>query len=344
MPEDFDMPEDLRPLLAILYQYNSRRTDELKKSGCKFAHYTSAESALNILSGRSLWLRNAAVMNDHSEIEHGRGILNRLLEGNLGHRLWAALDDVYDGISNTIRNHFYQDAQGARDQTYMMSLCEHEPDDHLGRLSMWRAYGGSRASVALIFNPEIFFDPSVHLNIRASPVLYGDDASVATELSNVVEGLEASPSSIAAVDSGTVAHVVAGALHLALLSTKHRGFQEEREWRVLALGRELSESQPVKPAIRTIGGIPQILQIVPLHGHGSELPCNQVTMMHAMDTGSVTFLPQFAWGNLIDRIIVGPSLFPETVKTAIEAELRKDGVDRWDQLVTLSDIPLRHPS
>jgi len=344
MPEDSDVPEALRPLLAILYQNNHRRTDRLKKSGCKFAHYTSAENALNILSGRSLWLRNAAVMNDHSEIEHGRGILNRLLEGQLGQRLWMALDQVHDGVSNTIRGRYYQDAHCARDQTYMMSLCEHEPDDHLGRLSMWRAYGGSRASVALVFNPEIVFDPTVHLNIHASPVLYGDDASLAAELSNVIEGLEASPAAIAAVGSGMVAHVVAGALHYALLSTKHRGFEEEREWRVLALGTELSESGLVKPEIRTIGGIPQIVQIVPLHGHGSELPASQVTMMHAMDTDSVTFLPQFAWGNLIDRIIVGPSLFPETVKMAIEAQLRKDGVDRWDQLVSLSEIPLRHSS
>lgn len=343
MPEDADIPETLRKLLAILYQNNNRRIAELTESGRKFAHYTTAENALNILSGRSLWLRNAAVMNDHSEIEHGRNILDRLLdiETPLGRDFFGALDAAHDGISNTIRARYYQEANSARDFTYMTSLCEHDADDWLGQLSMWRAYGGSRASVALVFNPEVIFDPTVHLNVTASPVHYGDQASVAVELSNIVKGLKAAPETIAAVDPWMVAHVVSAALHFALLSTKHRGFREEREWRVLARADELHASGHVRLKIQSIGGIPQIVQVLPLHGHGSPLPCNQVKMEHAMEADSVTFLPQFSWGKLIDRIIVGPSLFPETVKAAIEAQLRMDGVDRWDQLVSLSEIPLR---
>ncbi|KMS51559.1 hypothetical protein V473_23285 [Sphingobium cupriresistens LL01] len=283
-------------------------------------------------------------MNDHSEIEHGRSILDRLLniEAPVGRDLFGALDRVHDGISNTIRARYYQEAHNAREQTYMMSLCEHGPHDGLGQLSMWRAYGGPRASVALVFNPDVIFDPSVHLNVTASPVLYGDDAEVTAELSRVVDGLKAEPDAIAAVEPWMVAHVVAGALHFALLSIKHRGFAEEREWRVLARADELTPTGPVKRKIQSIGGIPQIVQVLPLHGHGSPLPCNEVMMHHAMDSEAITFLPQFSWGNLIDRIIVGPSLFPETVKAAIEAQLRMDGVDRWDQLVDVSEIPLRH--
>ncbi|MDJ0278670.1 hypothetical protein QLH51_17900 [Sphingomonas sp. 2R-10] len=43
----------------------------MKAEGLKFAHYTTAENALNIMAVKSVWLRNAAVMNDHSEIEPG---------------------------------------------------------------------------------------------------------------------------------------------------------------------------------------------------------------------------------------------------------------------------------
>lgn len=343
MPEDPDVPEPLRKLLAILYQNNDRRIAELKDSGRKLAHYTTAENALNILSGRSLWLRNAAVMNDHSEVEHGRAILDRLLdiEAPLGRDFFGALDAVHDGISNTIRARYYQEAHSARDLTYMTSLCEHSADDWLGQLSMWRAYGGERASVALVFNPEVIFDPSVSLGVSASPVLYGDDGEVAAELSNVIAGLKAAPETIAAVDPWMVAHVVSTALHFALLSTKHRGFREEREWRVLVRADDLPTTGPVRSKIQSIGGIPQIVQVLPLHGHGSPLPCNEVQMHHAMESNEVMFLPQFSWGRLIGRIIVGPSLFPETVKAAIEAQLWMDGVDRWDHPVSLSEIPLR---
>lgn len=338
-----DVPDTTRALLSLLYQSSDSRVEELKRSGRRFAHYTSAENALSILSGRSIWLRNAAVMNDHSEIEHGRGILNRLLGGALGSRLFKALDDVHADISLTIRQRYHQEAYFAREQTFMMSLCEHDHDDWLGQLSMWRAYGGSRASVALIFKPEIIFDPSVSLDLYSSPVLYGGDNEMAAELLKVVEALESSTATIAAVDPDMVIHIVAAALHFALLSTKHPGFREEREWRILSLARDLSANAWVKSAVRSIGGIPQIIQIMPLHGHGSTLPCNQVTMDQAMDSEDITYLPQFAWDNLIDRIIIGPSLYPETIKAAIEAQLRADGASLWDQLVSVSEIPLRHP-
>ncbi|NWK94580.1 hypothetical protein DM806_02615 [Sphingobium lactosutens] len=153
--------------------------------------------------------------------------------------------------------------------------------------------------------------------------------------------MKSAPETIAVVDPWMVAHVVSAALHFALLSTKHRAFREERELRILARAGDLPTSGPVRRKIQSIGGIPQIVQVLPLHGHGSKLPCNEVQMHHAMESDEVMFLPQFSWGRLIDRIIVGPSFFPETVKAVIEAQLRMDGVDRWDQLVSLSEIPLR---
>lgn len=324
MPDAQIAPE-VQTLLALLYQHSNRRLEEVRRHGRKFAHYTTAENALNIIGGRSIWLRNAAVMNDHSELEHGRVILTTLLEAPLGVRLCAALDRTHDGISNTIRASFYQDAHSARDMTYMTSLCEHEHTDWLGRLSMWRAYGGERGGVALVFNPDVITDPTVSLGLYPSPVLYGDATDVSVELTKVVESLEQHPEIIAAVDEWTAALVVAGALHFAMLSAKHRGFEEEREWRILCLVRDLPPQPVVKPIIRAVSGIPQTIYQVPFHGHEG------------------TFLPQFTWDNLLDRIIVGPSLYPEIVKQAIEAELKSQGVARWDQLVNVSDTPLRQP-
>lgn len=45
----------------------------------KFAHYTSAQVATDIIKApgedRCLWLRNAMLMNDFSEIEYGQQLL-----------------------------------------------------------------------------------------------------------------------------------------------------------------------------------------------------------------------------------------------------------------------------
>ena len=270
-----------------------------------------------------MWLRNATVMNDHSEIAHGTGILTGLLDGDLGKRLISVLDEVHDGLSNDVRAQFDQDAHDARDRTFMTSLCEHEHADRLGRLSMWRAYGGRKGGVALVFNPDVVTDPGVNVGLYASPVLYGGEHEVAVELGKVIYGLEQNPHVLATVDPWMAARVIAGALHFALLSTKHPGFQEEREWRILCMPRELTQDSVVRPFVQSVGGIPQKMYKLPFDGH---------------DGAS---LPQFGWSKLLDRIIVGPSLFPETIKDALESKLKEHGLARWDQIVSISEIPLR---
>jgi hypothetical protein len=55
-----DVPTALRPLLDILYGHSDGRLAEVKAEGRKFAHYTTAENARNIIAGKSVWLRNAA--------------------------------------------------------------------------------------------------------------------------------------------------------------------------------------------------------------------------------------------------------------------------------------------
>ena len=80
-------------LANVLFGYALSRTSDLARDNLKLAHYTSAENALNIISGQTMWLRNAAVMNDHSEIEHGRAIINAAMGmPPLGGRLSELLD------------------------------------------------------------------------------------------------------------------------------------------------------------------------------------------------------------------------------------------------------------
>lgn len=79
----------------IVTPYAKRRYAEVESANLKLAHYTTADSAALILKNQTLWLRNAAVMNDFSEIGHGSRCLELALAAGLGLRLESALDDVH---------------------------------------------------------------------------------------------------------------------------------------------------------------------------------------------------------------------------------------------------------
>ncbi len=323
MPAQQQLPPEVSALLSLVYKHHDRRVAAARDEGLLFAHYTSAENALKILAGRALWLRNAAVMNDHSEIEHGRAILDGLIEGELGRRLWATLDAAHDGVSNDIRSRYYHNAHYAREMTFMSSLCEHEHSEYLGRLSMWRAYGGPTAGVALVFKSDVVIGAGMDFGVYASPVLYGGLHEVSRELAGVIEALEANAAVLGRVDRGMVADVLSNALRFALLSTKHKGFQEEREWRLLCMTDELTTGTPIEQRVESVGGIPQRICVL-------SLP----EQTHP-DAGAM------GWERLLERIIIGPSVYPHTIKDALETVLKRNQVSRWDQLVEISEIPLR---
>lgn len=179
--------------------------------------------------------------------------------------------------------------------------------------------------MALVFKPEVLTDPSLNLDLYPSPVLYGDATEFTVKPTAAVDELEAQPGLLAAINDLSVANMVAGALYFAMLSLKRRGFEEEREWRILCPTRELGPDATVRRRVRSIGGTSQLVYEVPFRGNGD------------------AFLPQLRWDNMLDRIIIGPAQHPDVIRQAIGAELRSQGVALWDQLVCVCDIPLRQP-
>lgn len=75
--------------------------------------------------------------------------------------------------------------------------------------------------------------------------------------------------------------------------------------------------------VTSIGGTPQLIYQLPL--------ANQRGMN----------LPHFTLDRLLHRVIVGPSLHPETTWRALVEALRAKGVSVPEARVVISDIPLR---
>jgi hypothetical protein len=57
--------------------------------------------------------------------------------------------------------------------TFITSISEHDDKEDLhGRLSIWRAFGGNSARVAIVFNVPWFSDGALALKVRMNPVAY----------------------------------------------------------------------------------------------------------------------------------------------------------------------------
>ena len=145
---------------------------ERLRSGGRLVHYTSAEAAARIISGRQVWLRNALLMNDFSEIQYGLNCLYSAWGSLAGDSFKLWLDRVLPGFRSQLEQLFDEHTAGLRVATFMMSLSDHaESEDDIGRLSMWRAYGG-KCGVALVLNSTIFVSITDELKVYSAPVRY----------------------------------------------------------------------------------------------------------------------------------------------------------------------------
>lgn len=159
-------------VLGAFFGYSHERVERVSNEKLQLAHYTTADTAMKIIKGRTIWLRNAAVMNDHSEIEYGRKVMEPVLKSPLGVRFYDVLDAAHAGASQEVMRQHVEHRRDAREKVFMSSLSEHVQGDRLGRLSMWRAYGGPVAGIALLLKSDIVqFDYGpVDLETVFSPV------------------------------------------------------------------------------------------------------------------------------------------------------------------------------
>lgn len=312
--------------MELFFCFDRKRTALAKENNRQFAHYTTAETAMKIIKGKSLWLRNAAVMNDYSEIAYGRDVLEPVMDCELGDRFYKVLDAVQEGAADEVKRRHSNHRRNARETVFMASLSEHETGNKLGQLSMWRAYGGPVAGVALIFRREVTeLEPKIDLGISASPVLYGELDDFVQEFHEMVLLLEKEIEFLKTNDPRVVINFAAYVLQVAMYTIKHPGFKEENEWRIIHRPYEFPSAH-VKPVTVTIGGIPQAVY---------ELP------FHKPETDLLFDIPELDLNRILENVIIGPCLYPETIARAFLNEMTAAGIERARSRIIFSEIPLR---
>lgn len=159
-------------LSEIFFPHAVRRVNHLKDTNGRFVHYTNAEVAASIITNKEIWMRNSFVMNDFMEIEHGHNCLVSAYNGSAGDKFKSVVGSIHPDLCHELKSRFDTWMPNFRNETYLACVSEHrEGEDKIGRLSMWRAYGG-KAGVAIVLNNKAFFSASNALSATSSPVAY----------------------------------------------------------------------------------------------------------------------------------------------------------------------------
>jgi hypothetical protein len=313
-------------LERIFLPFARRQRDSLYKSKTDFArfvHYTSAESALKIIKSKRVWMRNATCMSDYREVQHGFEILQRFfLDPSKRTSFVQAFEQHVPGSADEAIALFDQWLPDIRLSTYIACLSEHaDKEDNHGRLSMWRAFGGSNvARVAMVLRV-----PGVSagiLNVIFSPVAYLTEIEVHDELNLIIQNVHGNADFLKSLDRTTIALWVFHMLVAGVACLKHQGFDEEREWRVI-YSPNRRPSPFIESSTEIIGGIPQLVHKLPL------------------DSARLPATPELDFSRLFDRLIIGPSSYPWVMYQAFVEALKRAGVADADGRVCVSGIPIR---
>lgn len=316
----------IRVLWDALTPYNLQRLHEAKTKGFSFAHYTSAANALSIIKNKNVWMRNASEMNDFSEISHGHSCLKAAWDDRTqGARIKGLLESVEGGLVERLGQAYNERFYDRARRTFMLSVSEHGQgvidENQYGRLSMWRAYGGN-TNVALVLSSRPFLSETSATQAYTSPVFYGDQSMFIQEFTKVVDAFEENLTLARELGGDAVKSLFENIFHFSVLSTKHPGFSEEREWRVI-YSPSLFAADKINLHLEVVNGVPQQVYKFPLVDYPSE------------GLIGVT-LP-----DLLERVIIGPTNSAETIAEALGLALMQEGVQDWSDRVSLSKIPLR---
>lgn len=317
--QTFD-PQELEAY-RVFFPFAYERTASAIMSGQRFVHYTSAENAIKILTNKEVWLRKANVMNDFSEIEHGLACLGNAFRTKKDD-LARIFDPIYPGLMGQLIPILDSWVPIFRNNTFILSMSEHYAgEDKFGRLSMWRAYGGN-TGIALVLNSGVFFRPSDALGAYTSPVAYLSKEGFLIEFDRLIDSLRSNIGFVTLLGEEKVKTLMFNALRASILCTKHPGFQEEAEWRIV-FSPDIVSSTRIMSNIETISGVPQVVSKIKLEN-----------IPHEGLVGAT--IPE-----ILERVIIGPTNFSSTIFEAIYRILLEAGVAEPARVIHASDIPLR---
>jgi hypothetical protein len=200
------------------------------------AHYTTIQTLEKILATNEIWFSNPLFMTDIEEVRFGVLQANEVVLTS--HRLVDACKTQERALrfKNEFTHHFNRFANEHILDTYVFCPSNHSREDDDGRLSMWRGYGANGNGAAIVFDAgQINVSDKTPLII--AQVSYATTQARLDWLRNTLsrfEGLLAR-ANIPDEKLHLAAYALFERIKIFALFTKHRGFIEEDEWRIVYL-------------------------------------------------------------------------------------------------------------
>jgi hypothetical protein len=297
-----------------LFSYAARVSQSFISKGKKFVHYCDASAAVSIIENDTVWMRNSQLMNDFSEIEYGTHCLKCALKSSAGEKLKRMLKQASPEMAS-ILDELDGQLPLLKAGTFIFCLSEHEESENEnGRLSMWRAYG-EQDGVAIVVKSEPFLRGIADI----SPVGYLTEKQFLSEFSAVVATL---PQITSSLPPDVLKDRLMTALVFSVMCTKHPGFHEEKEWR-LVYRPFLNEASLMTKAQVTINGTSETIYKIPLKNR-SDVGIDGIEVR-----------------DLVDRVIIGPSNRSKELQEQLSALLVRKGIVVGEKNVVASNIPFR---
>lgn len=269
-------------------------------------------------------------MNDRREVDHGFDLLRKAYTPPVDsapeiglHAIRSALNEFHPGLMDETIVLFDQWFETMRTSTHIVCLSEHEADeDEYGRLSMWRAYGSGTVGVGLVISPMPLYLLADNFGAFSSPVYYCDEQDIMELFLEIAANIRREKELLLKVGSEEVKQYLFQLLRSLSICSKHKGFREEREWRIMHT-KGLDDQGALKHGVEILDGVPQ--------------PVFKLQFENRADLGMTGIsIPQ-----LLTRVIIGPTDYPDAVREAFCEVLTGVGVSDPQELVICSDIPLR---
>jgi Protein of unknown function (DUF2971) len=199
------------------------------------AHYTSLSTLEQIVTNDELWFSNPLYMNDFEELRFGMQEGLSAFRENIG-EMAKACRSAESGtkLVRTIEDLFRDFELVHSFDIYVTCFSAHDHNDNDGLLSMWRGYGGNGSGAAIVMD-------SAKLNLsETSPLIIAEVQYHSREVRRTMikAKIDQFAQLVRDVDPEESQFRIAATLllerlKLLALTTKHHGFSEEKEWRIV---------------------------------------------------------------------------------------------------------------